>query len=393
MNQQFAFIPLLLLALSACSINTVLQHRTGVEGVVSVDITSVNNQLHLLTGKQQQGQHTLWYQYSNDGGESWSNANKILDNERVAAKMSRGNDAQITAQANNIVVTWTKFEPTARFNSGPMLAARSVDAGKTWHYAATPPDWEPGPHSYIDLAADAQAMHAVWLDSRDGRSELKAVQGLRYARSTDGGLSWQANKTLDALSCSCCWNTIKTDAKGNAYVLYRDKRPSDLAIGVIGVEQKWQGLSRVGAFNWQFEGCPHIGGGFDFQPRQNNPRIHAVAGSGHADHLGIHYLYSDDGGKQWSATTPLGDESALHSDLAAHDNGRVVVVWDMIGQAGLAVFVAESTNRGHNWSAPKQLSTEGARATHPRVVKTAQGFLVVWTETSGKQQIIASKVL
>ncbi|MEE9425752.1 MAG: sialidase family protein [Methylococcales bacterium] len=369
------------------------RHSKLADGVISVDIVNANNHLHLLTGKHQQGQKSLWHQSSSDGGKSWSVANKILNNDNLPAKMVRGNDAQIAVQGDNIVVSWMKYVEDARFNAGPMLTARSTNGGQNWQYTATPPDWEEGPHGYIDMAADDHAIHAVWLDSRDGSSETKASQGLRYAQSIDGGDSWQPNKTLDNVTCSCCWNTVKSDISGNAFVLYRDKEPSDLSIGVVNTQQQWQRLNHVGAFNWQFDGCPHIGGSIDFQKTAGKKRLHSVVGSGHPEHLGVHYLYSDDGGKTWSANKQLGDESAIHADIAAHNNGRVIAVWDMMGEDGLAIYATESSDQGANWSSPKQLSKPGLRATHPRVVKTENGFLALWTENNGQHESLATQRL
>ena len=150
------------------------------EGVISADIFNDNNRLHLLTGKHSQGKKSLWYQYSTDGGKSWSIENKILNDDNISAKIVRGNDAQITAQGSNVVVSWTKHDKTTRFHAGAMLAARSTDGGETWQYSEIPPDWKQGPHGYIDMTADNHAMHAVWLDSRNGPSGVNASQGLRY---------------------------------------------------------------------------------------------------------------------------------------------------------------------------------------------------------------------
>jgi hypothetical protein len=416
MNKHFLYFPILLAGLNtACSTHhhnaekpvsqqaeviktshakpKKMRHKTLPEGVISVDIVTDNNRLHLLTGKHQQGQKTLWYQYSNDEGKSWSTPNKILNNDNLPAKIVRGNDAQIAAYGNNIVVSWMKYVEGARFNAGPMLTARSIDAGQTWQYAATPPDWEKGPHGYIDMAADKYAIHAVWLDSRNGRSPINATQGLRYAKSIDGGLSWQTNKILDKITCSCCWNTVKSDTKGNAFVLYRDKQPSDLSIGVINQQQQWQRLNHVGAFNWQFDGCPHIGGSFGFQKTADKKIMHAVVGTGHPEHLGVHYLSSNDSGKTWSTTKRLGNETAIHADIATHNDGRVVSVWDMMAEDGLAVFFSESQDQGTNWASPKQISKPGMRATHPRIVKTKNGFLVLWTENDGQLQTLATRRL
>ncbi|MBE0470628.1 MAG: exo-alpha-sialidase [Methyloprofundus sp.] len=405
MNKQLIYLPLLLASLtSACSTNGISEpvaeaevasklakkmHHTTPEGVISVDIVSDNKRLHLLTVKHQHGNNTFWYQQSDDQGESWSAPVKILNADHLPAKITRGNDAQITAQGSTIVVTWTQYVDQGRFHAGPMLAARSVDAGQTWQYAAAPPDWN-GPHGYIDMAADQQAMYAVWLDSRSVNPAIKASQSVHYSRSIDGGLSWEANLTLDAVSCSCCWNTVKADGEGNTYVLYRDKQPSDLSVGVVNADQQWQYLNHVGAFNWQFDGCPHIGGNLDFQKIADKKRLHAVVGTGHPEHLGVHYLYSDDVGKNWSNSVQLGAESAMHADIAAHDDGRVFAVWDQMSASGMSIFIADSADQGMTWSAPRQVSKAGMRASHPRIIKTENGFLSLWTESDGQQQTLTA---
>ncbi len=368
------------------------KHRLP-EGDISVDVVSSGNRLHLLVGKHHHGKKSLFHQYSDDQGLSWSKAVRVVDTDNLQANINRGKDAQIAVQGNNIVVTWMRFVDDARFNAGPMVAARSTDGGKTWQPGAIPPDWSKGPHGYTDMTADEQAMHAVWLDSRGGGSDVKASQSLHYAKSIDGGFSWLRNKTLDDVTCSCCWNTVKTDSDGKAYVLYRDKLPSDLAMGAIDPQQHWQRLNNVGAFNWQFDGCPHIGGDFDFQTVSGKTMMHSVVGTGHPNHLGIHYLKSEDRGETWSPAVQLGDESALHADIAAGYDGRIFVVWDMNGERGLAVFAAESKDQGKHWSKPIQLSSVGSRATHPLVIKTRTGFLSLWTEHDGKIQKVAIRSL
>ncbi len=410
MNKYLFYISLLLINMTACSTNSrteqssagqvnvsAVKHKmhthNKLDGVISVDIVNNNNELHLLTGNQQHGQKSLWYQKSADGGEHWSTAVKILNEDNLAVRMSRGNDAQITAQGNTIVVSWTQYDPKSRFHAGIMQAARSTDGGLHWQYSIAPPDWNKGSHGFIDMSADKYAMHAVWLDSRQEKSAISATQGLRYATSTNAGLSWQRNITLDPTSCSCCWNTVKSDTEGNAYVLYRNKQPSDMSIGVMNKQQQWQDLNHVGAFNWQFDGCPHIGGGLDFQNTAGKKRLHSVVGTGHPDHLGVYYLYSDDAGKNWSKPLPLGTESAIHADIAAHDDGRVVAVWDMMTENGLEVFMAESKDQGNNWSIFKQISTPNLRASHPRIVKTKKGFFVLWTESNGQQLILKSTII
>ncbi len=386
-----AFNLLVLLGV-ACSTNnshnlsasTAKHKRIQEQGVVSLDVYQQGLRTHVLTGQRLGNTKTLWYQFSDDGGETWSEPSKVLAQETLAIKMGRGRDAQIVADKGVLVATWVQYVKTGRFHTGPMQAARSVDDGETWQSVPAPPDWDEGPHGFIDMTAGKNGIQVVWLDSRNKTAITKGGQSLQYSRSIDGGLNWSANKTLDARACSCCWNTIKTDKSGDSFVIYRDKNPSDMSFGLIDQQDQWRYLGHVGSFNWKFDGCPHIGAGLGFQSINGTQRIHASVGTGKQNQAGVYYLFSDDRGNKWSPPFRLGDESATHSDIAANDTGRVIAVWDMMSDQGFAVFSAESSNYGKSWSQPRQLSQSGRRATHPRVVSTSNGFLVLWTESDGQ---------
>lgn len=363
-------------------------------GVVSLDVIYQNDKFHLLTGDHQDGLRTLWYQYSDDQGESWSKPVKV-NQENQQPVLIRGNDPRIAVQGDNAVVVWTTHAPDRMHSSGPMEIALSQDRGKTWSAGKTPSDWPNGPHAFFAMASDGDNIRIVWLDSRDGKSSVRGSQGLRYAYTNDAGLNWSANATLDELTCACCWNSAKSGPDGELFVLYRDKQPSDMALGVIDGQHQWRRQSTVGAFDWKFEGCPHIGGGLDYQAGGQDTTVHSVVGTGHPKHLGVHYLRSEDNGSTWGSPVVLGNDTALHADVAVSLKGRVVAVWDMLDDNDeLAIFSAESSDQGVNWSAPKRLSKPGMRASHPRILSRKQGFLALWTETTdGAVQTLAKRDL
>lgn len=364
-------------------------------GVVSLDIVADGDKLHLLTGKRANGPTTLWYQASIDGGRSWSDAMPL---QGPPASVTRGSDARIAWTGGKLLAVWTAYaEGGPHGGAGPMAMARSSDGGKTWEQLASATDWTKGPHSFFTLASDGKIVHAAWLDSREGPAPAPGAQGLRYSFSNDAGATWSKNTTLDVASCACCWTSGKVDRTGNFYILYRDKQPSDMAIGVVEPKShQWTRLSTVGAFNWDFPGCPHIGGGLALKGGKH-PEIHAVVGTRKKEAAGIYHLMSRDGGKKWSEPARLGGDTATHSDIALWSDHHLAAVWDMVdpeaGDGTVGVFAAVSNDGGKHWSQAERLSEKKAMASHPRIVASKSGFLTLWTEQSdaGEQRLVSKR--
>jgi len=341
------------------------------QGVLSVDIQQQGDTVHLLLGKQQGDDKSFWYQASLDQGQTWSQP--VLIKDKVKAKFSRGNDARLAVSGDTLVAVWMSWKDNVRFNAGPMQMARSSDGGQTWQLIDSAADWD-GAHGFFAMAGNADAMSLVWLDNRD---KAKGYQGLRYSSSNNGGQTWQADQTLDSKTCSCCWNTAKYAANGDLFVLYRDKKPSDMAMMKVTPEQQFERLSTVGDFNWDFAGCPHIGGGIAFDQQQN---IHTVVGTAHEQHAGVHYQFSQDGGVTWSASQRMGDESAVHSDIGVTTNNHLIASWDNLTEHGLQVVYASKPLTASEWSKPKTISSANISGTHPRVIAFEDSALIVWTE-------------
>lgn len=350
---------------------------SGFQEVTSFDVIVSDGTVHaLISGKvlAKDSRVVVRYLSSDDGGEHWTPAVDVGNDANPIA--IRGNDVQIAAAGNNIVAIWqTKGELP---NMGPLVSRYSHDGGKSWHPGTNPAVDNDGDQSHVDVIADAKGVfHVVWLAD----PEENGYQSLRHARSLDGGEHWQQSQKLDDSTCSCCSNTLAVSPAGELNVLYRDMQPRDMALMQSNDQgASWRYTSTVGQFNWQFEGCPHIGGGLAIG---DDNTLYSSVWTGVEGMAGLYTLRSVDNGKMWSLPQAIGG-LASHSDIAANKQ-QVVVIWDEREPEGSSIFFAQSENGGRNWTAPKRLSAAGAMASHPRIILTPQGFLAMWTEKHNKQ--------
>lgn len=340
-------------------------------GVVGLDLYAQGPIVDALVAEKTPTGAELRHQRSRDGGRTWSEAHRI---EAEVKAPRRGDEPQIAAVGERLLAVWTRPGGN-RFGKGPFGTALSADGGVTWTPGPNPADdGRDDGHAFADLAADeAGTLFLAWLDSRDGG------QGLRAAVSHDSGRTWAKNASADARTCECCRNRVTAAGKGQAYVLYRDRDPRDMALAVTGNGgREWTRRAFVGAFGWEFQGCPEVGGGLAAEPARG--RLHAVVWTGEESRQGVYALASPDDGRSWSAPVALGARAARNPDLA-RSGAALTAVWEERG----AVHAARSQDEGRTWSSPERLTPGDVRAVHPLVVAIGEGqFLAAWTEQQGE---------
>lgn len=341
--------------------------------ITSFDVYQDGETLHaLVLGSKNQTDKTQSAQYlhSPDNGKHWSNAVEI-QTPFSPAIVSRGNDVQLAANGKNLVAVWQTQGELPNF--GALVSVYSHDGGKTWQVGKNPAADDSGDQSHADLITDKNGdFHAVWLAD----PEENGYQSLRYARSNNEGVSWQAPQKLDDSSCSCCSNTLVISPNQQLHVLYRDMNPRDMTLlSSKDFGKNWQHKETVGEFNWHFDGCPHVGGAIAFD---ENNAFYASVWTGLEAKSGLYTVNSI------SKTAVKIGKNATHSDIAIFKN-RLIFVWDEMSKDGTGIFVSESIDKGESWSTPRRLSELGSKATHPRIVATEDNALILWTEKKPKQ--------
>jgi len=348
----------------------------------SFDIVVSEGVLHFLYGIEPEGSRSpeFFHVHSVDGGNSWSAPAAIPTAHGIPGNHKRGNDPQLAARGNRIAALWTA-DGDGPWGSGPLAIAVSHDGAETWTPFPGPPAMpgeEDAGFRFPAVTLDDDFLHAVWIHALDDE------RSLRYARFSFSSETWSATLTIDPEICACCWNRLEIAPDGTLFALYRDHNPSDMALAVSRDQgQTWEKRGHAGSFAWQFEGCPHVGGGLVLLPGKNSPRLASTVWSGHENHSGAYILDSDDLGSSWSIAHAL--PAGRNTDLAAFGSGSLIAVWDQVENGTQSVFYATHTPGEDSWSAPVQVSPKDRRATHPRVVTEADTALILWSSenTSG----------
>lgn len=351
--------------------------EAALASVGSVDIATEGSRIHaVLAGRPRVGgSAAMYYLRSDDGGMHWQPPRRIDPEGGPTVEAKAGNGAQIAASGQNLVAAW---QQRGEFPGvGPVAVAYSLDGGLSWRLGENPaPGDATRNQSHIDLVADNKGrFHIVWLDDR---AETGDAQGLHHAFSGDGGQHWQGEATVDGRVCTCCWSRMALLGNGDLSVLYRDEAPRDMALARYRAGQ-WRSLGAVGTFNWQFQGCPHCGGGL----AAVRNALHSVVWTGAEGRAGLYYLRSANGGAVWTRPHPIGGPHARVADIAAASRQDLAIAYTERGEGGMQLLAVRSVDGGVHWSAPSVIAPAPVQPDVPRVAAVPDGFRVFWTESDG----------
>lgn len=341
----------------------------------------------------------------------------------------------------------------ARVENRRLLVSRSEDGGASF---SSPVQVTPQPEA---VTADAENRPKIAVGA-DGAVHLTWTQNLgqpmtghiRYARSTDGGLSFSAPITLndDRKVISHRFDALAIDGRGGVAVVWLDARNRDgkgpkgspqTQVGIYAAVSRDNGASfgrnrlvadhscqccRTG-LTWTAEGpaafwrhvfgknvrdfaIAHIDGGLPPAVRRVTDDEWEIDGCPHhgggiaADGRGnLHIVWFTNGkkrqgifyrriGEALSEPLPLGEPArqAGHPDVAA-DGNRVLTSWREFDGKRFSVWAMRSIDAGASWEAPQKLAESAQAADYALPLIDSHRALVVWNTAAEGLRVLPVK--
>lgn len=174
------------------------------------------------------GNNEIYYKRSPDAGVTWGPDTRVTNNSSVSLAPT------LTASGSNVYIVWWDN----RDGNNEIYCKRSTDAGINWD-----PDMRltnnTAQSTYPSVSASAQTVYVVWIDGRDGNSEVY------YKRSTNEGISWESDTRLTINTALSDYPSVSVNGQA-VHVVWRDSRdgneeiyyklnPTGTTVGIINI--------------------------------------------------------------------------------------------------------------------------------------------------------------
>ncbi|MCB0428821.1 MAG: exo-alpha-sialidase [Flavobacteriales bacterium] len=291
----------------------------------------------------------------------------------------------------SIIAMWGKANPSpANKYWGLVSYAQSWDKGKTWTEAKPlVQDTTSQDQRYFDMALLPNGEVAtIWLDNRE---EVKAEGSSLYYAVTDGRKGFANEKPIGASVCPCCRTDLYIDPQHNIHVAYRDIIQDSIRDMVHAVSTDngatFSEAKRISPDNWILNGCPHTGPSMV----ATGDVLHFAWYTG-GDPAGVFYAHSEDGGETFSVRDSVsGVASSKHPQIAAFDNGNLIIVWDEVAKQGehfVPRIGLQFRNPHGNVLYTEHITEDGPVAFPVLLPRTNQTFVLAYTYgTPGSEKV------
>ena len=277
----------------------------------------------------------------------------------------RGDQPSVAIGADGAVyVVWTARVDAGDKHGTDVYLSVSNDRGQSFSSEVKINDDKvPGAHGMHSLAvAKDGRIHVSWLDERNVHvpkpstkaegHHMESNRDLFHAYSTDGGRTFSTNRKVASEACPCCKTALAVSPDGTLYAGWRQVLPGNFRH--IAVASSTDGGATFSApkivsdDRWVLQGCPVSGPSLSVDASGNLKVLWYAAGEANAP--GLYFAESSDKGHNFSARQLVSQE-IVHGTpaLAAGKNGAIAL-WQTsavaetkvseLGKAGSTLSVA-----------------------------------------------------
>jgi hypothetical protein len=334
------------------------------------------------------GRHVMLSR-SNDGGATWLEARTVnAQAEDIGADGDSRPKVAIGAQGE-VYVTWT--QPLSRPYTGNIRFARSVDGGKSFDAPVTVhADRQEITHRFDAITVTREGrIFIAWVDKRDAvlARGKDAYRGaaIYFAVSDDRGATFRGDFRAADHSCECCRIALVAQEDGSVLALWRH---------VFEPDVRDHAMARLhadghadGFMRASFDDW-HLDACPHHGPslaQDSDGRLHAVWFSGAPGREGVHYGRLRAGGPEGERA--VGGATAEHADIAASGR-RVAIAWKEFDGTRSRLRALRSDDGGASWREVELGAADGPSA-HPLVLAHGGGFRVFWNTRERPLLVIA----
>ena len=307
------------------------------------------SKLHVVWQDLREGESAVWYNRSDDGGESWFDSDVRLDDGVAAAE-----SPEIACAEDRVYVVWLDGGRDEESATNGVQVRASTDGGQSFESSF----WLDGEadEAYGALrpviAAHGSSVAVAWADSRNGAYDIFVNV------STDSAATWFVSPLrVDGGDPGEAWSAapqIAVSDAGVVVVAWEDGREAVADVYLAMSADYGQSFADPVQLDASFAG------GESMQPTLSMDGA-AVAVAWHeGDGAGwsVVVTQSMDGGETWSDAELVSDSEYEAFEAAlAWDDGRLHVAWHERHDTAYDVMVA--TDSGAGWNIPQQIDTNG----------------------------------
>ncbi|MBI5327764.1 MAG: exo-alpha-sialidase [Deltaproteobacteria bacterium] len=306
-------------------------------------------------------------------------SNGVKVNEKTApANGIHQSPGMAVGPKGEIYLTWTSPREGGDF-AADIRFARSLDGGKTFlPSTAVNDNVLPSSRGFESISVGKDGIIAIaWLDGREKlvpagiKQGKKGVSSAYFARSTDGGKTFEKNMRLDDNVCPCCRTAVTAGPGGVVYASWRKVFDGDIrdmvVAGSVDNGKTFNEPVVVSRDQWAIQGCPHRGPSMNID--ENGVLYYTWYTEGSDGLPAVYLSVSRDRGKTFIFKQSLPSGGRFfpdHPRLAVAKDGTVYVVWEEKTPVLTRILFA-SYQDGKGFSKPMQLN-QGVRRSHEPIL-------------------------